>query len=147
MYSVRRIDIDQINDGLAIRLNFLLQLQTQSWQRIYFTGYLPNRNRKYVTSVWCNQMETVLAEMSSWTTLTWYTVMKTAFKTQNMKSELFGIFNMKILNFNNDWRIYIFKEIQHMWCNQTETVFAEMSSWTAFFWNFIMKIIIEENAY
>ena len=30
------------------------------------------------------------------------TVMKTAFKTKNMKSESFGIFIMKVLNFNSD---------------------------------------------
>ena len=33
------------------------------------------------STVWCNQTGTVFTEMSSWTALTWYTVMKTAFKT------------------------------------------------------------------
>ena len=28
------------------------------------------------------------AEMSSWTALTWYTVMKTAFKPKNMKKQI-----------------------------------------------------------
>ena len=37
-------------------------------------------------------------EMSSWTALTWYTAMKTAFKTNVMKSEYFGIFIMKFFN-------------------------------------------------
>ena len=41
-------------------------------------------------------------------------VMKTAFKTKNMKSESFGIFTMKILNSKRDLRICIFKEIQHI---------------------------------
>ena len=44
-------------------------------------------------------METVFADMSSWEALTWYTVMKTAFKAKNMKSEYFGIFIMKIFDF------------------------------------------------
>ena len=47
-------------------------------------------------------METVCAEMSSWKSLTWYTVMKTAFKTKNMKNESFGIFIIKFLNFKSD---------------------------------------------
>ena len=47
-------------------------------------------------------METVFAEMSSWTALTWYEVTKTAFKTKNIKRESFGIFIMKILNF--EWK-------------------------------------------
>ena len=38
-------------------------------------------------TVWCNQMETVIVGMSSWTAPTWYTVRKTAFRTKNMKSE------------------------------------------------------------
>ena len=33
----------------------------------------------------------VFAKMSSWTDLTWYTGMKTAFKTKIMKNESFGI--------------------------------------------------------
>ena len=37
--------------------------------------------------------------LSSWTALTWYTVMKTAIKAKNMKRKSFGIFIMKILNF------------------------------------------------
>ena len=61
-------------------------------------------------TVWCNQMGTVFAEISSWTALKWYTVMKTEFKTKNMKTESFGIFITKILNFKSDWRICIFKE-------------------------------------
>ena len=40
-------------------------------------------------------MGTVFAEMSSWIALTWYTVMKTAFNTKNMKSESYGIFIVK----------------------------------------------------
>ena len=43
-------------------------------------------------------MGTVIEEISSWTALTWYTVMKTEFKTKNIKSESFGIFIKKILN-------------------------------------------------
>ena len=43
-------------------------------------------------------MGTVFAEMSSWTALTCYKVMKSAFKTKNMQSESFVIFIMKILN-------------------------------------------------
>ena len=34
-------------------------------------------------------MGIVFAEMSSWTALAWYIVMKTAFKTKSMKSESF----------------------------------------------------------
>ena len=45
----------------------------------------------------CNQMGTVFTEMTSRTALTWYTVMKTAFKNKNIKR----IFIMKILNFKN----------------------------------------------
>ena len=56
-------------------------------------------------------MGTVFAEMSSWTALTWYKVTKTALKTKNMKSESFGIFIMKILDFESDRKICIFKEI------------------------------------
>ena len=33
--------------------------------------------------------------MSSWTALTWYTAMKTAFKANVMKSEYYGIFIVK----------------------------------------------------
>ena len=44
-------------------------------------------------------MGTVFPEMSSWTGLAWSTVMKTAFKTKDMKSESVGIFIMKILDF------------------------------------------------
>ena len=47
-------------------------------------------------------MGTVFAEMSSWAALTWYTVMKTGFKTKNMKSESFGIFIIKIVDFKSD---------------------------------------------
>ena len=50
--------------------------------------------------------------MSSWTALTWYTVVKTAFKTKNRKSKSFGILIMKFLNIKSDWRKCIFKEIQ-----------------------------------
>ena len=45
--------------------------------------------------------KTVFAEMSSWTVLTLFTVMKTAFKTNNMKREFFGIFMMKISKFKS----------------------------------------------
>ena len=44
-------------------------------------------------------MGTVFADMSSWTALTWYTVMTTASKTKNMKSESFGIFTIKFFEF------------------------------------------------
>ena len=47
-------------------------------------------------------MGTVFAEMSSWTDIAWYTVMKTVFKTKSMKSESFVIFIMKILNLKSD---------------------------------------------
>ena len=47
-------------------------------------------------------MGTVFADMSSWAALTWYAVMKTAFKTTNMKTESFGIFIMKIFNLKSD---------------------------------------------
>ena len=40
-------------------------------------------------------MGIVFAEISSWTALTRYTAMKTAFKTNVMKSEYFVIFIMK----------------------------------------------------
>ena len=59
-------------------------------------------------------MGAVLAEMSSWPNLTWYTVMQTAFKTKNMKSIPFELFTIKIFNFKSDERICIFKEIQHI---------------------------------
>ena len=35
-------------------------------------------------------MGTVYADMSSWTALTGFTVMKTAFETQTMKANIFG---------------------------------------------------------
>ena len=47
-------------------------------------------------TVRCNKMGTVFAEMSSWTALKWCIVIKTSFKTKNMKSESFGIFIMEI---------------------------------------------------
>ena len=47
-------------------------------------------------------MGTVFAEMSSLTDLIWYTVMKRAFKTKNMKSEFVGIFMAKILIFKSE---------------------------------------------
>ena len=47
-------------------------------------------------------MGTVFKEISSWTALTWYTVMKTEFKNKNMKSESFGILIKKILNSMSD---------------------------------------------
>ena len=59
-------------------------------------------------------MGTVFEEMSSWTALIWYTVMKTAFRSKNMKSESFGIFIRKIINLKSGLRICMFKEIQHI---------------------------------
>ena len=44
-------------------------------------------------------MGTVFAEKSSWTALAWYSVMKTAFKTKNMKSEYFWDLYHKDFNF------------------------------------------------
>ena len=43
-------------------------------------------------------MGTVVAEMSSWTALARYTVMKTAFKTKSVKRESFGkkYFELKV---------------------------------------------------
>ena len=41
-------------------------------------------------------------EMLFCTALTWYIVMKTAFKNNNIKGESFGIFIMKILNLKSD---------------------------------------------
>ena len=35
-----------------------------------------------------HQIETDFAEMSSWTALSWYTVMKTAFKTQKYEKRI-----------------------------------------------------------
>ena len=58
-------------------------------------------------------MGTVFTEMSSWTALT-FTVMKTAFKTNNMIGESFGIFIMKILNSKSNVIICVFKDIQHI---------------------------------
>ena len=57
-------------------------------------------------------MRTVFAGMSSWTALTWYKVTKTTFKTKNVKSKSFWMFFMKILNFESDRKICLFKEIQ-----------------------------------
>ena len=45
-----------------------------------------------LTTVWCNQMGTVFAEMSSRTALTWYKVMKIAFKTKIMRSDFFLVY-------------------------------------------------------
>ena len=42
-------------------------------------------------------MGPVFAEMSSYTALTWYTVMKTPFKLKNVKSESFGTFIIKLI--------------------------------------------------
>ena len=67
-----------------------------------FTEKVGSRGDVVLNIVGCNQMETVFGELSSWTALTWLTVMKTAFKNKNMKSKYFGIFNMKILNFKCD---------------------------------------------
>ena len=53
-------------------------------------------------------MRTVYAEMSSWTALTGFTVMKTAFKIKNVKSEIFFIFIMKFLNFKKE-NVYLKK--------------------------------------
>ena len=63
-------------------------------------------------TVWCNQMGTICAEMLSWTALTWYTVLKTEFKTKNMKNESFGSFIMKI--FKSDGRKCMIKDLQHL---------------------------------
>ena len=65
-------------------------------------------------TVWCNQIGTVFAELSSWTALEWYTVMKTAFKTKNTKRESKKIFfSIKVLNFKSECRIWLFEEMQH----------------------------------
>ena len=56
-------------------------------------------------------METVFAEMSSWTALTWHKMTWTGIKAKNMKSEYFRIFPMKILNFESDRKICLCKEI------------------------------------
>ena len=59
--------------------------------------------------------EQFFAEMSSWIALTWYTVMKTAYKTKYIyENESAGIFIMKFLNFKSDLRICILKEIKHI---------------------------------
>ena len=53
--------------------------------------------------------------MSSWTALTWYTAIKTAFKAQDMESEYFGILIEKDFIFKRDYRkCSIYKEIQHI---------------------------------
>ena len=65
-------------------------------------------------TVWCNQMGTVFSEMSSWAALQLYKMSNTTFQTKNMKSESFGILTIKVLNFESDLKICIFKEIQHI---------------------------------
>ena len=59
-------------------------------------------------------MGIVFAEMSAWTALTGYTVMKSAFKTKNMKCKCFRIFIMKITYLTSDRRKCIFKELQYI---------------------------------
>ena len=89
--------------SMAIILHCLstwdLQIRCHCSYSVYCTSKL-----SIVSTVWCNQMGTVFAEMSSWTALAWYTVMKTAFKTKSMISESFEIFFMKILNFSSYYR-------------------------------------------
>ena len=82
---------------------------------IHFIGtHIKNENYVQFSTVWCNLMGTAFEEMLSWTALTWYTVLKTAFKTKIGKSESLGIFTIKIWNFKSDWGICIFKELQHI---------------------------------
>ena len=57
---------------------------------------------KLNATVCCNQMGRGFAEMSSWTATSWYTVMKTALITKNMKSKSFVICIKKFLNFKSD---------------------------------------------
>ena len=49
-----------------------------------------------------------MKEMSSWSSLTWHTGMKTAFQTKYLKSKYFQTFIMKFYNFKSDWRKCIF---------------------------------------
>ena len=65
-------------------------------------------------------MGKVFAEMSSWTALAWYTVMKTAFRTKSIKRDSFGNFIMKILNFKSDCRKCIYEEIQRITTRNSE---------------------------
>ena len=46
-------------------------------------------------------MGTVFAAMSTWTALTWHTVIKPEFKNKNVTSKTYGIFNMKIIYFKS----------------------------------------------
>ena len=59
-------------------------------------------------------METVFAERSSWTALTWHIRMKTASKAKNIKSKCFGDIIMKILTSESDSGKSILKAIQHI---------------------------------
>ena len=58
--------------------------------------------KRYVFySVMQSEMGTVFVEISSWTALTWYTVMKTVFMTKNRKRGSLGIFIMNISYFKS----------------------------------------------
>ena len=65
-------------------------------------------------------MGIVFEEMSSWTALAWYTVMKTVFRTTSMKRDSFENFIMKILNFKSDCRKCILEEIQRITTRNSE---------------------------
>ena len=60
------------------------------------------------STVWCNQMGTNFAEISSWTALTRHLGLKTAFYTKYMKSKHIRIFIIKFLTPWNISRKYIF---------------------------------------
>ena len=55
-------------------------------------------------------MGTVFAEMSSWTALTWYKVIKTEFKAKNMNSESFRILNIKFFRVIEE---YVYRNTAH----------------------------------
>ena len=62
--------------------------EVQCERRTWYDTALRNHNR------------TVFKEMTSWTALTWYIGLKTAFYTKHIKRKYFRIFIMMIFNFH-----------------------------------------------
>ena len=56
---------------------------------LLYLSYFSCQSKRNTYTVWCNQMETVFAQMSSWTALTWHLRLKTAFYTKFMKRKYF----------------------------------------------------------
>ena len=77
-------------------------------------------NFEFICTALSNHNRIVYQEMSSWTALTWYIGIKTAFKTKHVKSKCVWIFIMMIFNFHD-----IIRNAYYHW-SSSKTQFYEL---------------------